>query len=686
MSTVAFSTNMASQVEHKIELQFNNKYKMIEEIGKGRGSTIFLFENDQKERVIVKKYAIEAGDCDLFKTNKIAAEAYIRVLAQKEFDIGQRIDHPNIVEIKEVYFENPFAYIVMNYVEGRTLEECSQSSVREKCEIMDQFLNVVEHLLLRNVFVNNIGPKDFLISNGNRLTLINLDCCKLIQKSAGVTLQHFINKIESLLFQMGGDLASKAIDDSKKLISSKRREEKIQSDHTEKLITWIESLRKAFRTPLHLNTVHAQSANHVLESYNRLRVEHSDYIAFNTSQHSKFLAYSLFASAIIKQFNPGRYPQTLLQNTHLIRYPFPNLPTNLEDLFKKYPLSDDYDTVSSEVANALLSGSPSLNENESEESAWGIFENNERGETDVAQYIYEIFESEGVSESLFKDDVKNIVKDKASKSKQGLIYTYFIPKTDPLNKAVYLSEKYGIPSGNPHAENTVTDFYQNYEQGEIVRDNSQLRLLFPALADSKNGFDLNQIKSYRFTTLSEKELKNYSEKIEKLVSKIFEDHIKKMLKLTQLAAETEVLEDESKQQKGFQKLCYKHLCRRDIKLALYYWNKLDEKNENRFSFLPGIIACLLKKGQFEQAFDYFEKFGDKILFQEQLAARFALYAIGKNDLSLLQSMLLKLSGSNLKNFVLLIASNKFTEYQQDGLDEEEMEGLMSESELIKIAS
>src|SRR5690606_25816959 len=137
------------------------------------------------ELVAVKKYTItDKKIINLSKQKKISARAYIKQLAQKELEIGQLTDHPNIVKIREVFFEDSSTYIVMDYVEAKTFDCLKRHPSETRKALMQQFLSVMEHLLLRNIIIDDLRLENILISpNGNHLTLVGLGKNKMISSN-----------------------------------------------------------------------------------------------------------------------------------------------------------------------------------------------------------------------------------------------------------------------------------------------------------------------------------------------------------------------------------------------------------------------------------------------------------------------------------------------------------------------
>lgn len=641
---------------------FHENYTLINEIGTGTHSTVYTAKNSQGELVAVKKYAVRDQDAiEILEQNGSSVNTFISQLAQKELKIGQLTDHPNIVKIKEVFLEDSTAYIVMDYIEGETLNNNYSFEVR--IALMQQLLSAIEHLTLRNVIIDDLRSQNVLISH-QHLTLLDLGGNEILFQDADMLFGHYLEMIESTLQHLGGDAV---LEKCKHLLPPSVREETISPAHVKVLVTWIEALQKELSTSLQVNNTFCESsAEQVLAAHTQLQAQYPDHISFNTAQHSKFLAYSLIAAQVLKKFSPGKYTDAYLQNTHFLRYN--SGPKSLEELFRQYPVRPDYDTAYSQVGSALISVSPSLKETESQESAWAIFEKNDRESYFVSDHINAIFESENISPHHYRDRIEQIVEE-TPPSNEGLIYNFFIPKNAPLHKAVYLSEGYGIPIGDPHSETQLRDFFERYTSGLVEEKNTQLRFLPSAV--------IPDIKSYRFTTIPREQLNAYSKKVEEVVHAIFADHLNEMLELAAFAFEVE----KESNQRGYHQLCYRHLCRRDVQLAQYYWHKIE--GEHKFTLLPAIIACLLNKNRFIQAYNYFQQYEEQLIHKDQLIAQFAFLFIEQDNRPMLDLMVKKLTEPRVKKFVLELASSHYPEYAQENIPGE-IENLMSYDELLEL--
>lgn len=676
-SVSAYQPPLFSQVEKKSH--FKN-YTFIKEIGKGTHSTVLLAKDIKGKKVAIKKYSItDPKLVRLLKQNGIRVERYLQQLAEKELKIGQLTDHPNIVKVKEAWLENSAAYVAMEYVEGKTFNQCEKYPLEISKFLMQQLLSAIEHLLLRNIIVDDLWTGNILISEVGHLTLIDLGGTTIID-DAQLPLEHYQEMVENILGDLGGE-AAYVLDRCEHLLPAPLKKEKINITHLKSLVIWVKAIQKELSSPTHLNnTISQSSAEKILFQHRLLQVQYPNHLSFNTGQHSNFLVYSLIAEEVLRQFSPGKYPDHFLQNMHFLRYPHEGLPKNLEAMFKLLPVREDFDTASTLVGNALISVSPSLQEAESEESAWAIFEKNER-KADVTIFLNHIFESEKISPIHFRTRIKSLLKERP-KSSEGLIYNFFIPIEAPLHKAIYLSEPYGIPRGDPLLSTTLRDFYTKYQHGLVEETNAQFRFL-PSALISENGFNLEEIRSYRFTTIESEKLHSFAKLTEEMVSAIFDSHFEEMVNLAALSSATVRLKSSSERQKGYQKICYHHLLRRDIQLALYYWYKIDEPNQ--FSYLPGIIICLLKRGQIDEAYQFFLEYEKHLMHRDQLIARFALTYFEQDNSVMFNTLLNKISDPQIRLFLMVIASARYPEYALEQIPEQ-LEALMSDDELIECAA
>lgn len=84
-------------------------------IGSGAYGKVYKTTNRADEKIVV---AIKVIDKSKIK-NEID-------MLEKEIDTLSSLDHPNIVKYMETYNDNKFVYLVMQYINGKTLLESLQ--------------------------------------------------------------------------------------------------------------------------------------------------------------------------------------------------------------------------------------------------------------------------------------------------------------------------------------------------------------------------------------------------------------------------------------------------------------------------------------------------------------------------------------------------------------------------------
>ncbi len=95
------------------------KYRVIREVGKGATATVYLAEDPARpgERLAVKLIPFGDKEKDEGKWTR-----RLMKLMRTEWQVVQKLDHPNIIKIFETVIEENQAYLVMEFIDGTTLE------------------------------------------------------------------------------------------------------------------------------------------------------------------------------------------------------------------------------------------------------------------------------------------------------------------------------------------------------------------------------------------------------------------------------------------------------------------------------------------------------------------------------------------------------------------------------------
>lgn len=99
--------------------------------------------------------------------------------------VEQIFNLPGVVRIRNTFFENDSAYIVMDYIEGITLKDKLKQSgpmTFEECKkLFVPLMKSLEELHRQNVIHRDISPDNIMVADDGRLCLLDLDASKAIE-------------------------------------------------------------------------------------------------------------------------------------------------------------------------------------------------------------------------------------------------------------------------------------------------------------------------------------------------------------------------------------------------------------------------------------------------------------------------------------------------------------------------
>ena len=145
------------------------KYEVIRELGKGATSAVYqAYDPFQNRQVAIKVVFPEAlGDREHGKR--------YRKLFITEASLAGKLSHPHIVGIYDAVADDEASYIVMEYVDGTTLEKYARHDallpVQRIVEIIYKCARALEYASNQGVIHRDIKPANILLASGSDIKI-----------------------------------------------------------------------------------------------------------------------------------------------------------------------------------------------------------------------------------------------------------------------------------------------------------------------------------------------------------------------------------------------------------------------------------------------------------------------------------------------------------------------------------
>jgi serine/threonine protein kinase/tetratricopeptide (TPR) repeat protein len=148
-------------------------YRIIKRLGSGGMGEVYQAEDTRLRRPVALKMMLDDGDHN--------AQARTRFL--REAQASSALNHPNIVtiyEIDEVERDGArYSFIVMEYVEGRTLKEVAGGcSIEEAVDIIMQISDALAQAHERGIVHRDIKPSNVIVTPQNRAKVLDFGVAK----------------------------------------------------------------------------------------------------------------------------------------------------------------------------------------------------------------------------------------------------------------------------------------------------------------------------------------------------------------------------------------------------------------------------------------------------------------------------------------------------------------------------
>ena len=142
-------------------MQKIGKYSIVKELGAGATSKVFLALDSASNREVALKLI------DLRSLSDKAGAKAFKKLLQVEASLVGKLKHPNIVQMLDAVLNDDFSYIVLEYVNGGTLEQFADPArllpFDTVAELMYQCCKALEYAQARGVIHRDIKPGNIML-------------------------------------------------------------------------------------------------------------------------------------------------------------------------------------------------------------------------------------------------------------------------------------------------------------------------------------------------------------------------------------------------------------------------------------------------------------------------------------------------------------------------------------------
>jgi serine/threonine protein kinase/tetratricopeptide (TPR) repeat protein len=154
-----------------------SKYRIIEKLGAGGMGEVYKAEDPALLRTVAIKVMSKQGER--------SADAAIRFL--REARAASAFNHPNIVTIYEIGETGEHTYIVMEYVEGRSLRDLIKTSEVKPDKVILITLQICDALAeahSRGIIHRDIKPENILLTDRGRVKLVDFGLAKTVSNQS----------------------------------------------------------------------------------------------------------------------------------------------------------------------------------------------------------------------------------------------------------------------------------------------------------------------------------------------------------------------------------------------------------------------------------------------------------------------------------------------------------------------
>lgn len=172
--------------------KINERYEVVKSIGEGGMANVYLAQ----DTILDRKVAIKVLRGDLSSDDK-----FIRRFQREALSVSN-LSHPNIVEVYDVGEEDGQYYIIMEFIEGKTLKQLLKKreslTLSEVIDIMTQLTDGISHAHESYIIHRDIKPQNIMIEDDGKVKITDfgiamaLNATQLTQTNSVMGSVHYL--------------------------------------------------------------------------------------------------------------------------------------------------------------------------------------------------------------------------------------------------------------------------------------------------------------------------------------------------------------------------------------------------------------------------------------------------------------------------------------------------------------
>lgn len=158
------------------------KYDVLRTLGEGATSTVYLCRDFFADCDVAVKVVAQSALKDL------GSGALMQRLFTTEASLVGKLNHPHIVQIYDAVVDNDYAYIVMEYVEGGTLQRFTRPdnllAIGDVIEVIYKCARALDYASQQGVIHRDIKPANILLRENNEVKITDFGSAAIAKAEA----------------------------------------------------------------------------------------------------------------------------------------------------------------------------------------------------------------------------------------------------------------------------------------------------------------------------------------------------------------------------------------------------------------------------------------------------------------------------------------------------------------------